>query len=149
MFRVQVTQKLLESLVVCVQHWICEDWQKLLGPVHERRTSFSIAGRKPARISLLSNPGCWVLHGSPFIYEPSHKKDCRRARYLNRRSSSSGGLHTGGWARRRLRILNAVTSLRHLALDLQAMIAQGENTERIPEQDNRRTEFEGFLLGWL
>ena len=36
-----------------MQHWICEDWQKLLGPVHER-------------------------------------------------SCSSGGLHTGGWARRRL-----------------------------------------------
>ena len=35
-------------------------------------------------------------------------------------------------------VLNAVTSLRHLALDLQAMIAQGVNTERIPEQDSRR-----------
>ena len=46
-------------------------------------------------------------------------------------------------------VLNAVTSLRHLALDL-----QGVNTGRIPEQDSRRNKLrnlyeEGFEGRWL
>ena len=99
MFRVQVTEKLLESLVVCA--------------------TLDLRG-------LAETP--WT---------------CSRAQLFQR--------WLAHWrvGQTQAAVLNAVTALRHLALDLQAMIAQGENTERIPEQDNRRTEFEGFLLGWL